>query len=336
MRNPERENPSRSLTLAGQERRGAKSEVVRLRGSVSPTWKTTAPGAERSSRGLKAGCASGDSEGNVEVLGDTQVSPRTHAPRLPCLSSNNSTEGRAVGLSQQHRKSASALAWNVQALVERHGIERVGFLTLTFADHVLCPKEAQRRFNSLATHVLRSRYVDHIRVSERQKSGRLHYHLLVVMPAGIDIRTGADFESFSLGDYRSAPKALRSEWSFWRATAKRFRFGRTELLPVRSTAEGIARYVGKYISKGVANRTEMDHGVRLVEYTRGARIATTKFAWATPGAAAWRRKVALFARIVGEREGILDLKFSELSIVLGRAWAHRHRSFIADLPELPS
>ncbi|MBV2341180.1 hypothetical protein, partial [Escherichia coli] len=41
--------------------------------------------------------------------------------------------------------SASALAWNVQYFVDTYGLSNVGFLTLTFRDHVTDPKEAQRR-----------------------------------------------------------------------------------------------------------------------------------------------------------------------------------------------
>ena len=52
---------------------------------------------------------------------------------LPCLNSNISTEIAST----QHRKAASALGWNVFALAQKHGLENLGFLTLTFKDHVL-------------------------------------------------------------------------------------------------------------------------------------------------------------------------------------------------------
>jgi len=103
---------------------------------------------------------------------------------------------------------------------------------------------------------------------------------------------------------------------------------------VRSTAEGIARYVGKYISKSIGNRSPRDHGSRLVEYSRGARMASTRFAWATPGATAWRRKVALFALIVSSHHGGMEVTFPDLKTILGDDWAYRHRRFIAALPEI--
>lgn len=195
---------------------------------------------------------------------------------------------------------------------------------------------------------MRSRYVDWIRISERHKSGAVHYHFVIVMPEGVDIRTGCDFAAFANKDlptrerYASAPRALKAEWRFWLRTSPRYGFGRHELLPVKSTAEGIGRYVGKYLSKTVNMRSPLDHGARLVEYTRGARIANTKFAWATPGATSWRKKLGVFARIVAVHTGCADaldalgeppFDFYDLSAVLGKRWAYRHREFIASLPE---
>lgn len=264
-------------------------------------------------------------------------------PALPCLNRNNSTEqGRQnsletrvsaafEALSTKHKKSASALAWNVEFLAKTYGLGRLGFLTLTFAENILDPREAQRRFNSLATHVLRTRYSDHIRVWERTKKGRIHYHLLVVLPD--DIREGVSFSDLAAGNYQSAGSALRAEWAFWRKTAKLYGFGRTELLPVKSTAEGIAKYVGKYIAKHVQQREERDKGFRLVEYSRGARMASARFTFVSDGSARWRRKLALFSAIVAADFGVDHISFSELSSYLGPKWAYTNRPFILGLPD---
>jgi hypothetical protein len=269
------------------------------------------------------------------------VGPLRFGVRLPCLFSNNSNEATTSEPSEtqsgidfqrfltQHKKSACALAWNVEFLAEKYGLERLGFLTLTFAENVLDPREAQRRFNSLATGVLRVRYDDYIRVWERTKKGRIHYHLLVVLAS--DIRTGFDFDAVAQDDYRSACQALRDEWAYWRKTAKAYRFGRTELLPVKSTAEGIARYVGKYISKHVSQRKECDKGFRLVEYSRGARSVSTRFAFNTKGSVAWRRKLELFSGFVSGFVGRV-VAYDDLKEVLGPAWAYNNRKFIAALP----
>jgi len=263
---------------------------------------------------------------------------------VPCLYSNNSTEAGPhnpaqppfdagfVRLSTQHKKSACALAWNVQAMAERYGIERLGFLTLTFADDVQDRREAQRRFNSLSTHSIRQIYEAYIRVMERQKMGRIHYHLLVVLPG--DIRTGFDFAAVDKGDYSSANKLLKDQWRYWRKTAKQFGFGRTELMPVKSTSEGIARYVGKYISKHMAARREDDKGARLVEYSSGGRIASTRFMFNSKGSQLWRAKVCMFAHMVSEAKGTPPT-FSGLKMAFGPRWAHEWRDFISSLPDVP-
>lgn len=258
---------------------------------------------------------------------------------LPCLYRNNSIEipdkipsqplsPAAFELSTNLKKSASALAWNVQHFVDTFGLSNVGFLTLTFRDHVTDPKEAQRRFHSLKTGVLNSRYRAYIRVMEPMKSGRIHYHLLVALHS--DIRTGFDFPAVSLRDYSSANKAIRSEWSFWRKTAPKYGFGRTELMPIRSNSEGIGRYVGKYISKGIESRTEQFKGVRLVEYSRKAKIASTRFQFVSDGSYEWRRKLSIFVHYIADNMGC-EPTFDGLRRVLGSRWSYHWRDFIMNI-----
>ena len=170
------------------------------------------------------------------------------AQRLPCLSSNNCTElppGIPADVLESHRKlqpnhkkTAALLGWSVKALCESKGLANIGFQTFTFEENVTDPKEAQRKWHSLRTHVLTPRGLEYIRVFERQKRGAVHYHLLVALP--VDIQTGADIRAIRKGDYRTASKALRAEWAFWRKTARRYGFGRVNLQPIASTAEAIA------------------------------------------------------------------------------------------------
>lgn len=258
---------------------------------------------------------------------------------LPCLYRNNCNENQqktppqplspvAFELSTNLKKSASALAWNVQHFVDTYGLSNVGFLTLTFRDHVTDPKEAQRRFHSLKTAILSTRYRAYIRVMEPMKSGRIHYHLLVALDS--DIRTGFDFSAVKNQDYSSANKAIRSEWVFWRRTAPKYRFGRTELMPVRSNSEGIGRYVGKYISKGIASRTEQFKGTRLVEYSRKAKIASTRFQFVTEGSSEWRRKLSIFVHYIADNMGC-EPSFEGLRRVLGSRWSYHWREFILNI-----
>ena len=271
---------------------------------------------------------------------------------LPCLNSNISNEtpqnlvtererggepekGKCptgAPLSTQHRKTAFILKESVQQLAQTHGIEKLGFLTLTFAQHITCPKEAQRRLNCLITGVIKPRYRDYLGVFERQKSGRIHYHFLVVLSG--DIRTGFDFEAVANHNYASANPLIRSEWTYWRITAKKYGFGRTELLPVRSTMEAMAKYVGKYIAKHTECRDPQDKGVRLVRYSRGARAGTTRFQFQSTGSQRWRLAVNIFAQRVQDQHPETPIcQLSDLSRVLGKRWAYFHRDTILQIAE---
>jgi len=274
---------------------------------------------------------SGRSEGRRGVGARSATTPAA----LPRLNSNNCNEAPIPAhlreaynrLSTNHRKTAFNLSRAVARLCATYGIERVGFLTLTFADHVTCAKEAGRRFHSLRTGVLANRYCESICVLERMKSGRIHFHLLVVLPD--DIRTGFNFAEASAGVYTSASTRLRAEWAFWRRTAKEYGFGRTELLPVKSNEEGLSRYVGKYIAKHVGQREERDKGVRLVRYSKGASAGTSAFMFASPRSRLWRWQVGEFAR----RNGCSDL--ASMREKFGRRWGHFKRAEIMAIEPPP-
>jgi hypothetical protein len=238
------------------------------------------------------------------------------AAPLPCLNRNNCTI-----LPPSARKTAWLLEESVKRFIKRFGLENVGFLTLTFAEHIVDPKEAQKRWHSLKTHVLNKHYNGRwMRVIERQKSKRIHYHVLVAV--GDDIRTGADFAAFARRDYRSANPNLRREWAYWRTISPKYRFGRTEIMPIYKTEEAVAKYVGKYIAKHIEKRLAIDKGMRMVEYGRGCRIGTTKFQFNTPGAWLWRQKLRRFARQVSPER---DINMEGLARRLGRGnWLFKH------------
>jgi hypothetical protein len=187
-------------------------------------------------------------------------------------------------------------------MAKEFGIERIGFLTLTFEDNVIDHREASRRFHSLRTGVLKGRYERGAWARQRQSRGAVHFHCVVPLKA--DIRTGVDFEAFAnmalprRQRYASAPKALKAEWSAWRDIAPRYHFGRTELLPVRSTKEGIAKYVGRYIGKDFSARLDIDKGARFYGfwgYGPGERHFRPGFMTAGEWEWLWRQKVKYFA-----------------------------------------
>lgn len=51
-------------------------------------------------------------------------------------------------------------------------------------------------------------------------------------------------------------------------------------MPIKSSEEAIGKYVGKHIE----SRQEADKGVRLVRYSRGARVASIPWRVALPAA----------------------------------------------------
>lgn len=256
---------------------------------------------------------------------------------LPCLNSNNSTESvlsepqkEPFLLSPYHKKQAFALSQNAAQFINLFGLDYIGFLTLTFADNVTDHKEAQRRFNSLATHFLRLFAVDYMLVKERQQRGAWHYHLLVALPA--PIRPGFNFaEVFPVKGrprYTSACPYLRSLWKELRAAMPKYGFGRSELAPIKSNEEGIACYVGKYIQQNALNKWCSgydDKGVRIVSYSQAWPRTTLQFAWNTPGAKEWRRKVRLFAEYLGLKH------YEELSLKLGKRWAYYFADVINEI-----
>lgn len=237
---------------------------------------------------------------------------------LPCQESDNCN---TVILNGSQIKVSMALEMNIKLMCEKYGIERIGFLTLTFADHVQCMIKAQRRFHSLATGVLSKRYIEWIAVPERSKPpldketgqpqlgrdgqpllGRIHFHLVVVCQG--DIRTGCDFARVKAGDYRTANRNLRAEWAFWReqrkggkGTAKAYGFGRTELMPIKSGPGPLGKYIGKYISKHISSRLPQDKSARLVRYSKGAGRWCCKFSFNSPGSWLWRRKLQMLVSI---------------------------------------
>jgi hypothetical protein len=282
-------------------------------------------------------------EKNVKppALGDSTTEEAAGAGSLPCLYSNNGIQitpldsqekaatilGLCNLLSPYHKRQAHTLFSNVHRLVTKVAPSpgHVGFLTLTFPDNLTDNKEVRERFRSFNTNYLSSH--PHIRewvnTKEVQKRGAWHFHLVVVLTE--DIGQGVSWGELEKGNYRSVSPFLRNLWKDLRENLPNYGFGRSELLPVKSGPDAIARYVGKYISKHIGNRTEEQKGVRLVSYSKGWLRNGCQFAWNTQGAAQWRRKLSLFA----ERHGCTE--FYQLSAKLGAGWAYRFAQDIMDI-----
>ena len=258
---------------------------------------------------------------------------------LPCLYSNNSIEEAPEKhqkeqilalcgiLAPYQKRQAHTLYANVERLIkEAPSVGHIGFFTLTTKD-ITDKDEFSRRWNSMRSNYWnQSPHFGHwIGCYEQQKRGAWHLHLLVILP--YDIREGVNFDEFAQGRYKTASPYLRSIWRDLRGACMRYGFGRHELLPIKSNAEAMARYIGKYISKHIGQREETAKGKRLVTSSQGWVKNSIHFAWNTTGAKEWRRKVELFAKSLGIK-GMAGLYWK-----LGPNWAYRHLDAIYEIDE---
>jgi hypothetical protein len=224
-------------------------------------------------------------------------------------------------------------------MIARYTLQRVGFVTLTFSENLTDYKEAQRRYNSFTTHVLRDLCVEWITVVERQARGAIHYHLCAVFNQ--DIRTGFNFDAcwgaanervtngqtvvfrtLQRAYFKSANPALRAIWETIRDKAPLYGFGRCETLPVRSNTQAVARYVGAYVGKEAAKRDVRDKGMRSVRYSLNERKASIRFSWVSGAGKEWRLGCSVFQNFVGTQ----DFKH-----VLGKRWAWNWREVIGEM-----
>lgn len=274
--------------------------------------------------------------------------PAGAAP-LPCLFSDNSDEtprATPATLSSEQRKTAHALCANVVQFTQDYGLRNCGFLTITFDPKSLRAEaerrgislwqEAQRRFNNAHRRLLRPLFSDYIRVLEFQENGSPHYHLVV--DCGGDITTGFDWEHYErTRDYwsragRKGPKPvgdlnrtplLKQLHDQLRVQGLQYGLGRIELVPIRSNAEAIGRYVGGYLSYSLGGKRPEHKGARLVCYSSSFdRAYKGRFAWLDGKAHEWRRKLEIWAT----GHGCADLE--QVTALFGSKWAYHHRENI--------
>ena len=207
-------------------------------------------------------------------------------------------ETKRLGCNSYTAKKCYSLSKNVESLVKRYGIERLGFLTLTFKENLTDHKEAQRRYKNLSRTWRRDKPFKYgMKVVEEQARGAIHYHLLVVMDE--DIRTNFDFQTFkrageaySRGDWKEgnrltkiyASKAadlLKDTWAYNRKKCKSHGFGRAELAPIEYP-NNIGSYLGKYLVKGYSKVSKEGEKIKIRQLTYARdipRVANTKMSW---------------------------------------------------------
>ena len=246
-------------------------------------------------------------------------------------------------LSPYWKRSAFTLYANVSRLISRApSIGHVGFLTLTHRENITDSRETYRRFRSFNSNFLApsENYGDWVCVKEPQTkrgkkngdAGAWHYHILALLKD--DIRKDFDYDVYeNFLDHRKPGQRvptgntyLRSLWHELYQSVEKYGFGPIfSLEPIRSNEEAMARYMGKYISKGLSQRHEDHKGVRLVSYSRGWSRNSMRFAWHSENASEWRRKLNLFAQSVGCTE------FYQLTDKLGSGWAYRYAQDIMNI-----
>jgi hypothetical protein len=106
----------------------------------------------------------------------------------------------------------------------------------------------------------------------------------------------------------------------------RYGLGRAELLPPRKGKEAISEYVGKYLEAGLTPRKHSWKGCRRVEFARRAKLAwlacTRVFAWHSPRAKAWRKRVGELAAALGVDD------MTGIRRKLGSKWVYRLREAV--------
>ena len=95
-------------------------------------------------------------------------------------------------LQTAHRQTAYALRTNAIEFVSHYGIDRCGFLNLTFQDR-LYPIPARKKM-SKALHVLADYCIDWIYTMGLGRNRRIHYHALVA--CADNLREGIDLSLY--------------------------------------------------------------------------------------------------------------------------------------------
>lgn len=193
---------------------------------------------------------------------------------------------------------------NALALIQRHGVSRFLFVTLTF-DEPVSNAVARKRLKSLRTGVLDRHSSAWIWVRGRTKRGRIHYHVLIA--TFFDVRSGFDFRERKSLCPQSGNAFFRSEWVHWQKWAASYGFGIVQLAPIHS-AQAIAHYLAAHLLW----RTSADKGSRFIGCSAGVRVHTAKFSLVNERSRAFRR---MAAQLFG------DMSIDEVRARYGRYWA---------------
>ena len=243
------------------------------------------------------------------------------------------------------QKTIYVFQQNIAGFVQHFGVEKCGFLTLTFADDVFDVKEASRRFNSFRTNFLSKHFCGYIGVYERTKRGVVHFHFVVACKE--NIAEGFDHEAVKRNVYTKNTRNahIAALWKLLRDNLQKYGFGlQHQLVPVKSK-DGIAKYLSKYITKGLETRSRSDKGFRFTRASQDKdcrwKQANYKFSWAGENAAHWRKALAhwvakkseIYRSAFYDKTGFFvsvdEENYTDIfKIFHGAKWCHRHKDAI--------
>jgi hypothetical protein len=235
----------------------------------------------------------------------------------------------------------------IEWMIRKHGIERVGVLTLSFGvpgsgkgsyETWALRQQAkewdfvQNRWHSFCTNVVAKRYEDWICVFELHRDRVWHIH--VVVSTKEDIRTGTNIEvlsNYRLPYWMRRGKHLRnevlaSEWKALREVSCKYRFGRVELLPIKKSAKAVGFYLGDYLVK-TYNTIPPGRRCRLVRFSRNInRAISSKFSIHGIGQLIYRTRLKIAARMLNFQE------YGDFAEYFGSRWNYFLRNSIAWIP----
>lgn len=275
------------------------------------------------------------------------------ASALPCQYNDNCIEKEkyrkpsAARLTPCQRKIRHKMIMAVEWMVRKHGIERVGVLTLSFGvpgsgkgsyETWALRQQAkewdfvQNRWHSFCTNVVAKRYVDWTCVFEKHRDGVWHIHVPVTTKE--DIRTGTDVETlsnYSLPYWLRRGKHLRNEalaaeWRALREVSCKYRFGRVELLPVKKSGQAVGFYLGDYLVK-TYNLIQPGQRCRLVRFSKNINQAISgKFSIHGLGQLIYRTRLKLAARMLNFQE------YEDFAEYFGPRWNFYLKNAVAWIP----
>jgi hypothetical protein len=129
------------------------------------------------------------------------------------------------------------------------------------------------------TNFVRRLWKSGLWVRERQmRTGNWHGHALV--DVGFEIRREFPFEEVAKRNYRNVDGRVRDLWKRLREKAPCYGFGRTELLPIKSSSEWAIKYLTSYLGKALLSEKSMgEEKARLFGIWGCVRSAYSRFDW---------------------------------------------------------